>query len=195
MAFELPNLPYSKDALSPHISVETLEFHHGKHHQAYVTNLNKLVSGGEWEGKSLEEIIRTAEGGVFNNGAQVWNHSFYWNSLNPQGGGEPTGKLLEYINSAFGSFSSFKEQFTSAALNRFGSGWVWLTLDRNGQLQVSSTANQDSPLMMGQRPILGLDVWEHAYYLKYQNRRPDYVAAWWNVVNWDAVNRLFVEAK
>jgi Fe-Mn family superoxide dismutase len=187
MTFELPQLPYSKDALSPHISVETLDYHHGKHHQAYVTNLNNLVSGTKWEDKSLEEIVRAAEGGIFNNGAQVWNHTFYWNGLSPQGGDDPTGELLERINSAFGSFASLKEQFTKAAVSHFGSGWAWLVKDADGKLSIETTANAGCPLRHGKTPLLTCDVWEHAYYIDYRNARPKYVETFWKLVNWEFV--------
>ena len=194
MAIELPPLPYARDALAPHISAETIDFHYGKHHQTYVTNLNNQIKGTEFENLSLEEIIRKSSGGMFNNAAQVWNHTFYWNCLKPAsgpnpGGGEPSGKLAEAINAAFGSFDKFKEQFQAAGMGRFGSGWAWL-VDNGGKLEITSTPNQDNPLMDGKKAILGVDVWEHAYYLKYQNRRADYLGAWWNVVNWNEVNRL-----
>jgi Fe-Mn family superoxide dismutase len=199
MAFTLDPLPYAHDALEPWIDRQTMEIHHGKHHQAYVTNLNKaLESASDLSGKTLEnllanncslvpESIRTA---VRNNAGGHANHTFFWSIMGPSKGGEPTGKLAAAISSTFGSFSTFKEQFTSAAMTRFGSGWAWLTADQ-GTLRVYSTANQDSPLMEGQMPILGLDVWEHAYYLKYQNRRADYVGAWWNLINWDVVSKRF----
>ena len=189
MAIELPALPYDRAALEPHISGETLDFHHGKHHKAYVDNLNKMIAGTEFEAMPLEEIIRKAQGAMFNNAAQVWNHTFYWNCMSPNGGGEPSGKAGEAIAKAFGSFEKFKEQFAAAGTTRFGSGWAWLVND-GGKLVVTSTPNQDNPIMDGRKSgeiLLGLDVWEHAYYLKYQNRRPDYIGAWWNVVNWDAV--------
>src|SRR5690554_2006253 len=194
MPFELPALPYAQDALQPHISAETLEYHHGKHHNTYVVNLNNLIAGTENEGKSLEEIIKTSSGGLFNNAAQVWNHTFYWNCLSPNGGGEPTGELAEAINKAFGSFDAFKEEFSQAAAGRFGSGWAWLVVN-NGALEIMSTPNQDTPISEGKTPILGLDVWEHAYYLKFQNRRPEYISAFWNVVNWDEVSKRFAQAK
>jgi Fe-Mn family superoxide dismutase len=198
MAFELPALPYSHDALEPHIDTQTMQIHHGKHHQAYVTNLNKaLESAPEWADKPLAEIlakleklpesIRTA---VRNNGGGHDNHSLFWTSMGPGKGGAPTGALADAINAAFGSFDGFKEKFAAAGTSRFGSGWAWLVQDGN-KLEVYSTANQDSPIMDGKNPLLGCDVWEHAYYLKYQNRRPDYMAAFWNVVNWDEVARRF----
>ena len=199
MAFELPALPYASNALEPHIDAQTMEIHHGKHHNAYVTNLNKALEGhSDLQSKSLEQLltsldslpesIRTA---VRNNGGGHANHSMFWQIMGPNGGGEPTGALAEAINSAFGSFSQFKEQFAAAAAGRFGSGWAWLVVAPDGSLSITSTPNQDTPVMEGKSPILGLDVWEHAYYLKYQNRRPDYVAAFWNVVNWDEVARRY----
>ena len=187
MTFELPKLPYPNDALAPHVSVETLEFHHGKHHQAYVTNLNNLVPGTEWEGKGLEEIIAGADGGVFNNAAQVWNHTFYWSSLAAEGGGAPSGALLEAIDDAFGSFAGFKEQFSKAAVSHFGSGWAWLVKDSAGKLSIETTANAGCPLTEGKTPLLVCDVWEHAYYVDYRNARPKYVEAFWNLVNWEFV--------
>lgn len=203
MTATLIELPYSYDALEPYIDARTMEIHHTKHHQAYVSKFNKaLEEHPELAAKTAEELLAdyaslpdTVRQAIINNGGGHVNHTLFWQIMGPNKGGEPKGELADEINKVFGSFASFKEQFTNAALNRFGSGWAWLTLDRNGQLQVSSTANQDSPLMEGGTPIFVLDVWEHAYYLKYQNRRPDYVAAWWNVVNWDAVSQFFVEAK
>jgi Fe-Mn family superoxide dismutase len=199
MAFELPALPYASNALEPHIDAQTMEIHHGKHHNAYVTNLNKALEGhSDLQSKSLEELltsldslpesIRTA---VRNNGGGHANHSMFWQIMGPNGGGEPTGALADAVNSAFGSFSQFKEQFAAAASGRFGSGWAWLVVASDGSLSITSTPNQDPPVMEGKNPILGLDVWEHAYYLKYQNRRPDYIAAFWNVVNWDEVARRY----
>ena len=186
MSFELPALPYSRDALAPHISAETLDYHYGKHHQAYVTNLNKLVAADpSLEGKSLEDLIRTTSGGVFNNAAQVWNHTFYWNGLRPDGGGEPTGALAESIVAAFGSFAAFKEKFGAAAAGQFGSGWAWLVKNSSGALEIVTTGNAGCPLTDGKVPVLTCDVWEHAYYVDYRNARPAYVAAWWNLVNWD----------
>jgi superoxide dismutase, Fe-Mn family len=198
MAFTLPPLPYPSDALEPHIDKTTMEIHHDKHHGAYVTNLNKaLESAPALANKSIEELlannlsgvpesIRTA---VRNNGGGHANHSLFWNWLAPKGGGAPKGDIESVISSNFGSFDGFKEKFNAAATGRFGSGWAWLVKDSAGKFEITSTANQDSPLMEGKKPILGLDVWEHAYYLKYQNRRPEYIAAWWNVVNWDEVNK------
>ncbi|MDT8406968.1 MAG: superoxide dismutase [Fe] [Methylococcales bacterium] len=185
MAFELPALPYAKNALAPHISEETLEFHYGKHHQTYVTNLNNLVTGTEFAGKSLEEIVKAATGGIFNNAAQVWNHTFYWNSLSPNGGGEPTGGLANAINRSFGSFAEFKEKFTQCAVTTFGSGWAWLVKNPDGSLALVSTSNAATPLTEGQTPLLTCDVWEHAYYVDYRNARPKYLEAFWNLVNWE----------
>ena len=187
MAFELPALPYAMDALAPHISAETLEYHYGKHHKAYVDNLNKLVAGTEFEGKSLEDIIRSASGGIFNNAAQVWNHSFYWNCLSPSGGGEPSGALADAIGKACGSFAEFKEKFSTTAVTTFGSGWAWLVKKADGSLAIVSTSNAGNPLTDGDQPLLTCDVWEHAYYIDYRNARPKYVEAFWNLVNWDFV--------
>jgi Fe-Mn family superoxide dismutase len=185
MAFTLPNLPYSKDALAPHISAETLEFHHGKHHQAYVTNLNKLLEGKPEANKSLEEIIMSSEGGVFNNAAQVWNHTFYWSSMKPHGGGQPTGDLLAAINRDFGSFDKFKEQFAEAGATQFGSGWAWL-VQKDGKLSVTKTPNADLPMKHGQKALLTMDVWEHAYYIDFRNARPKYIETFLNhLANWD----------
>ena len=191
MAFELPALPYAKDALVPHISAETLEFHHGKHHQTYVTNLNNLVPGTEFEGLSLEEIILKSSGGIFNNAAQIWNHTFYWNSLAPQAGGEPTGALADAINATFGSFASFKEEFSKCAVTTFGSGWAWLVKNADGSLALVSTSNAGCPLTTGQTPLLTCDVWEHAYYIDYRNARPAYLEAFWALVNWDFAAKNF----
>lgn len=191
MAFELPPLPYAKNALEPHISAETLEFHHDKHHNAYVTNLNKLVPGTGFEGASLEEIIKKAEGGIFNNGAQVWNHTFYFNCMGPNGGGAPTGALAEAIDVAFGSFDAFKEKFAAAGAGNFGSGWTWLVKNAAGELEIVNTSNAANPLRNGLTPVLTVDVWEHAYYIDYRNARPGYLAAFWNVVNWDFVAEQF----
>lgn len=198
--FELPQLPYSYDALEPYIDKMTMEIHHTKHHNAYVTNLNKAVEGTELDGKSLEEMFKMISKvpvAVRNNGGGHWNHSLFWTLMKQNGGGNPTGKVADAITSAFGSFDDFKNKFNTAATTRFGSGWAWL-LVQDGKLVVSSTPNQDNPLMdvaeVKGTPILGLDVWEHAYYLKYQNRRPEYIDNWWNVVNWDKVNELFSKA-
>jgi Fe-Mn family superoxide dismutase len=191
MAIELPALPYSNDALAPHISSETLEFHYGKHHAGYVTKLNAAIEGTPMAEKSLEEIVKTSEGGVFNNAAQVWNHSFYWNSLSPNGGGEPTGAIKEAINKQFGSFAEFKEKFTAAAGTLFGSGWAWLVKNSDGSLSIEQTTNAACPLTKGQTPLLTCDVWEHAYYIDYRNARPQYIEAFWNLVNWDFANKNF----
>ena len=187
MAIDLPALPYDRDALAPHISAETIDFHYGKHHQAYVTNLNNQTKGTDFEAMDLEAIIRKAQGGMFNNAAQVWNHSFYWNCLAPAAGGEPTGKLADAITTAFGSFSSFKEQFTQTALATFGSGWAWLVQRQDGNLALVSTPNAATPLTGSDKPLLTCDVWEHAYYIDYRNARAEYVEAFWNLVNWDFV--------
>ncbi|MDQ3034852.1 MAG: superoxide dismutase [Myxococcota bacterium] len=189
MAFTLPELPYSKDALAPHISAETLEFHHGKHHAAYVNNLNKFVEqDASLQGKSLEDIIKSAKGPVFNNAAQVWNHTFYWNSMRPGGGGEPTGNIKAAIDKSFGSFSAFKEQFSAKAAGHFASGWAWLVKDGDG-VAIIDTHDAGSPLTMDKTPLITCDVWEHAYYVDYRNARPKYVEAWWNLVNWDFANK------
>lgn len=190
MEHKLPDLPFAKDALVPHMSAETLEYHWGKHHAAYVASLNKLIPGTEFENASLEEIIRRASGPIFNNAAQVWNHSFFWNCLSPQGGGEPSGKLADAIRNQFGSFAKFKEQFTAAAVGHFGSGWAWLSRDRDGKLVVESTANAHTPLQHNRVPLLTCDVWEHAYYIDYRNARAKFVEAFWNLVNWDYVQSL-----
>ncbi len=186
MSFELPALPFESNALEPHISAETLSFHHGKHHATYVTNLNNLVPGTEFEGKSLEEIITSAPaGGVFNNAAQIWNHTFYWNSLSPNGGGEPGGALADAINKAFGSFDEFKAKFSTSAATNFGSGWTWLVKNADGSVEIVNTSNAGCPLTDGKTPLLTCDVWEHAYYVDYRNARPKYVEAFWNLANWD----------
>ena len=186
MSFTLSELPYSKDALAPHISAETLEYHYGKHHAGYVTKLNAAVEGTDNASKSLEEVIKTSEGGLFNNAAQVWNHTFYWNSLSPDGGGEPTGDLAKAIEKDFGSFSNFKEKFSAAAAGQFGSGWAWLVKKSDGSLDIMTTANAACPLTeSGVTALLTCDVWEHAYYIDYRNARPKYIEAFWNLVNWD----------
>ncbi len=185
MAFELPALPYATNRLVPYISEETLEFHHGKHHQTYVTNLNNLVPGTEFADLSLEEIIVKSSGPIFNNAAQVWNHTFYWNSLTPDGGGEPVGALAEAINATFGSFDKFKEEFSKCAVTTFGSGWAWLVKNADGSLALVSTSNAGCPLTTGQTPLLTCDVWEHAYYIDYRNARPAYLEAFWALVNWE----------
>lgn len=191
MAFELPSLPYEMDALEPHISKQTLEFHYGKHHQTYVNNLNKLVLGTEFENASLEEIIKKSEGGVFNNAAQIWNHTFYWNCLCPNGGGSPSGKFAEAINESFGSFEAFKEKFSTASVTLFGSGWAWLVKNNQGKLEIIQESNAGNPLRNGHTPLLTCDVWEHAYYIDKQNRRPAYVDDFWKIVDWKAVENRF----
>ena len=191
MAIELPALPYARDALEPHISAETLDYHYGKHHQAYVTNLNKMLPGSDHEGQSLEEIIRSAKGGMFNNAAQVWNHTFYWNCLSPNGGGEPSGELAAAISRDFGSFAEFKEKFSANAVGTFGSGWGWLVKTPAGKLELASTSNAETPLTGDNKPLLTCDVWEHAYYIDYRNARPQYVEAFWHLVNWDFVAEQF----
>ncbi len=188
MSFELPPLPYAKDALQPHISAETLEYHYGKHHNTYVVKLNGLVPGTEFETKTLEQVITSAPAGpVFNNAAQIWNHTFYWNSLSPNGGGEPTGAVADAINSAFGSFAEFKAKFTDSAINNFGSSWTWLVKNADGSLAIVNTSNAGCPLTSGQTPLLTVDLWEHAYYIDYRNLRPDYMNAFWALVNWEFV--------
>ncbi|MDB5280438.1 MAG: superoxide dismutase [Ferruginibacter sp.] len=200
MAFTLPALPYAHDALEPHIDTLTMQIHHGKHHQAYVDNLNKALAGTPNEGKTLEEIVAVAgtiSAPVRNNGGGHWNHSFFWETMAPNAGGTPTGALADAITAAFGSFDAFKEKFAAAGVGRFGSGWAWLIV-KDGKLEISSTPNQDNPLMdvaeVKGKPVLGVDVWEHAYYLKYQNKRPDYLAAFWNVINWKKVAERFEAA-
>ena len=198
MAFTLPELPYGFDALEPHIDAKTMEIHHGKHHQTYVNNLNAAIEKApELASKSLDELMRgidtvpeAVRTAVRNNGGGHWNHSFFWKLMGPNAGGQPGGEVARAINDAFGSFDKFKEQFSAAGVGRFGSGWAWL-INNGGKLSITSTPNQDNPLMEGQKAIMGLDVWEHAYYLKYQNRRPDYISAWWNVVNWKEVESRF----
>lgn len=185
MVFELPALPYPRTALQPHISEETLDYHYAKHHQAYVTNLNNLVPGTPFENATLEDIIMKASGPIFNNGAQVWNHTFYWHSLSPEGGGEPTGKLADAINKDFGSFAQFKEAFSKAAVGQFGSGWAWLVQNTDGKLEIVATGNAGNPMTDNKKPLLTCDVWEHAYYIDYRNLRPKYVEAFWALVNWD----------
>lgn len=192
MAFELPVLPYAMNALEPYISKETLEYHYGKHHQAYVNNLNNLVPGTEFEGKSLEHIIKHSSGGIFNNAAQVWNHTFYWNCLTPEGGGEPTGKLLEAINQTFGSFAQFKELFSKSAVTLFGSGWTWLVKNASGQLEIVNTGNAGVPMTDNKTALLTCDVWEHAYYIDVRNARPKYVENYWQLVNWQFVAKNYL---
>jgi Fe-Mn family superoxide dismutase len=187
MVHELPKLPFAPDALEPFISKRTIEYHYGKHHQAYVNNLNNLIPGTEFENATLEDIIMKASGGVFNNGAQVWNHTFYWNCLKPQGGGEPAGALSDLIEKNFGSFGDFKEKFSKAGATLFGSGWAWLIVKENGALEIVQESNAGNPLRNGAKPILTLDVWEHAYYLDKQNARPDYITDFWKLVDWGKV--------
>lgn len=187
MSFELPALPYEKNALEPHISAETLEYHYGKHHNTYVVNLNNLIKGTEFEGKSLEEIIKTSTGGIFNNAAQVWNHTFYWHCLSPKGGNAPTGAVADAINKAFGSFEAFKEELTKSAVGNFGSGWTWLVKKADGSLAIVNTSNAATPLTNGDKPLLTVDVWEHAYYIDYRNARPKYLGNFWALVNWEFV--------
>ena len=202
MAFDLPKLPYAYDALEPHLDARTMEIHHTKHHQGYTSKLNDAIKGTDLDGKSIEEILKGLDmnnGAVRNNGGGFFNHSLFWEIMSPEGGGTPTGELAAAIDSAFGSFDKFKEQFAAAAGTRFGSGWAWLCVHKGGKLEVCSTPNQDNPLMPGTgcegAPILGLDVWEHAYYLNYQNRRPDYISAFFNVINWDKVSQLYAAGK
>ncbi len=191
MAFTLPPLPYAMDSLEPHISAETLEYHYGKHHQTYVNNLNKLVEGTEYANMAIEEVIKKSTGAIFNNAAQAWNHTFYWNCLSPNGGGEPRGALLKAINDNFNSFNEFKEKFSQTAITTFGSGWAWLTQDNQGKLHLASTSNAGTPMTEGVTALLTCDVWEHAYYIDYRNARPTYLEAFWNLVNWDFVSQNF----
>ncbi|WDM22784.1 superoxide dismutase [Paenibacillus polymyxa] len=203
MAFQLPELPYAKDALEPHIDAQTMEIHHDRHHNTYVTNLNAaLESAPELQSKSLEDLISNLDSvpesirtAVRNNGGGHHNHSLFWEVIGPNGGGQPTGAIAEAISNELGGYDKFKEDFTKAATTRFGSGWAWLVVGKDGKLAITSTPNQDSPLFEGLTPVLGLDVWEHAYYLKYQNKRPDYIAAFYNVINWDEVNKRYAAAK
>jgi Fe-Mn family superoxide dismutase len=191
MEHTLPALPYANDALQPHISKETLEFHYGKHHQTYVTNLNNLIKGTEFESMSLEDIVRKSSGGVFNNAAQIWNHTFYWNSLAPKGGGQPSGALAAAINAKWGSFDAFKDAFTKSAIGNFGSSWTWLVKKADGSLDIVNTSNAATPLTGADKPVLTCDLWEHAYSIDYRNRRPDYLNAFWALVNWDFAARNF----
>jgi superoxide dismutase, Fe-Mn family len=202
MAFELPPLPYDYNALEPYIDTQTMQLHHDKHHQAYITNLNNAVQGTDFASRAVEDILRRINDvpenirtAVRNNGGGHANHSMFWQIMRPNGGGQPSGDLANAIQQTFGSFDQFKAAFNDAGVKRFGSGWAWLVLDQNGKLQVISTANQDSPLMEGSYPVMGNDVWEHAYYLKYQNRRPEYLNAWWNVVNWDEIAKRYQQAR
>ncbi|HLV92264.1 MAG TPA: superoxide dismutase [Aequorivita sp.] len=202
MSFELPKLPYAVDALEPHIDAKTMEIHHGRHHNGYTGNLNKAIEGTDLEGKSIEDILKNLDmnnKAVRNNGGGYYNHNLFWTVMSPNGGGKPSGDLAKAIDDAYGSFDAFKEKFSSAAATQFGSGWAWLCVHKGGKVEVCSTPNQDNPLMpgvgCGGQPILGLDVWEHAYYLNYQNKRPDYVAAFWNVINWDEVQANYDKHK
>ena len=191
MEHTLPALPYAMDALAPHISKETLEFHYGKHHQAYATNLNNLIKGTEFENASLEDIVKKSSGGVFNNAAQIWNHTFYWNSLSPKGGGKPSGSLAAAIDAKWGSFDAFKEAFTKSAVGNFGSSWTWLVKKSDGSLDIVNTSNAATPLTTADKPLMTCDLWEHAYYIDYRNRRPDYLGAFWNLVNWEFAAKNF----
>ena len=191
MEHTLPPLPFAKNALVPNMSEETLEYHYGKHHQTYVTNLNKLIPGTEFENLSLEEIVKKASGGVFNNSAQIWNHTFFWNSLSPKGGGAPAGALADAINAKYGSYDKFKEEFTKVATGTFGSGWTWLVKKADGSLDIVSTSNAATPLTTDSKPLLTLDVGEHAYYIDYRNARPKFIEAFWNIVNWDFASKNF----
>jgi len=193
MSFELPNLPYAKNALEPYISAETLDYHYGKHHQTYVTNLNNLTKDTENANKSLEEIITSSTGGLFNNAAQVWNHTFYWNSLTPNAKNKPSGKLLTEIEKAFGSFDSFKEKFSTNAATNFGSGWTWLVKNPDGSVEIFNTSNADSTIKHGKQALITIDVWEHAYYVDYRNARPKYIEAFWNLANWDFAEKNYAK--
>jgi Fe-Mn family superoxide dismutase len=191
MNHTLPTLPYALNALEPHISQKTLEFHYGKHHQAYITNLNNLLPGTKYENATLESIVMEADGPIFNNGAQIWNHTFYFTGFSPKGGGEPAGNLADAIKKSFGSFSEFKEKFSKSAITLFGSGWAWLVKNADGSLGIIQESNAGNPLRKGLVPILTCDVWEHAYYLDYQNRRPDYIASFWKIVDWEIIGKRF----
>lgn len=188
MEHKLPALPYTKDALEPHISAETLNYHHDKHHRAYIEKLNKLIKGTNHENKPLTEIVMSSEGELFNNAAQAWNHDFFWKCLSPNGGGEPTGKINDMIQERWGNFAKFKDEFSEQAKSNFGSGWTWLILNRSNKLEILNTSNAGTPIAEGLKPLMTLDIWEHAYYIDYRNKRPDYITAFWNVVNWDFVN-------
>ncbi|WP_429497585.1 superoxide dismutase [Robbsia andropogonis] len=191
MEHQLPPLPYAKDALQPHMSAETLEYHYGKHHQTYVTNLNKLIPDTEFESLTLEEIVKKSSGGVFNNAAQIWNHTFFWNCLSPNGGGAPTGALADAITAKWGSYDKFKEAFAAAAAANFGSGWTWLVKKADGSVDIVSTSNAATPLTSDAKALLTIDVWEHAYYIDHRNSRPNFLAAFWNIVNWDFAAKNF----
>jgi Fe-Mn family superoxide dismutase len=192
---QLPPLPYGRDALEPHMSAETLEYHHGKHHKAYVDKVNELIAGTRYEHMSLEEIVRDSRDALFNNAAQAWNHAFFWNCLSPAGGGKPRGRLAQAIDASFGSLDGFKDKFTAAAVEVFGSGWAWLVHDRAGALSIEKTANADTPIAHNGKPLLTCDVWEHAYYIDYRNARPEFVKAYWNIVNWEFANRNFEDQR
>lgn len=189
MEHKLPDLPYPKDALQPYISAETLEYHYGKHHKAYVTKLNELIKDTKFQNMTLEETIKNAEGPIFNNAAQTWNHTFFWNCLSPKGGGHPGGKILDLINKSWGNFDKFKTEFSKSAVANFGSGWTWLTLNQKGDLEILNTSNADNPMKHDVKALLTLDVWEHAYYIDYRNARPEFVNAFWNVANWEFVGK------
>lgn len=189
MSFTLPELPYAKNALVPHMSEETLQFHHGKHHNAYVNNLNNLIKETKFEKMSLEEIILSSEGGIFNNAAQIWNHTFFWNCLSPKGGGNPTGAIEKLINEQWGNFENFKEAFTKSAATNFGAGWTWLAKNKEGKLEIINTSNAQNPIKTDMKPLLTLDIWEHAYYIDYRNERPKFIAGFWALVNWDFANK------
>ncbi len=191
MEHKLPELPFAKDSLQPHMSAETFDYHYSKHHQAYVTKLNELIKGTKYEKMDLVELVLSSEGAVFNNAAQHWNHSFFWNCLSPKGGGAPTGKGLELINKKWGNFDKFKEEFAKAATSNFGSGWTWLVLNKSGEAEILNTSNAQTPMTSGQKALMTLDVWEHAYYIDYRNSRPNFINAYWNLVNWDFVNKNF----
>jgi len=193
MAITLPALPFEKNALEPHISAETLEYHYGKHHNTYVVKLNGLIEGTEFANKSLEEIVKSSSGGIFNNAAQIWNHTFYWNSLSPNGGGEPTGALATAINASFGSFAEFKAKFTESAVNNFGSSWTWLVKNTDGSLAIVNTSNAATPITDGSTPLITVDLWEHAYYIDYRNLRPSYLEAFWALANWEFANNNFTK--
>lgn len=193
MSFQLPSLPYAKNALEPHISQETIEYHYGKHHSTYVNNLNNLIKGTNFQGKKLEEIIKNAQGGIFNNAAQVWNHTFYWHCLAPNAGGEPTGKIAEAINQQFDSFEKFKQQFTDAAIKNFGSGWTWLVKQANGKLSIINTSNAATPISGDDKPLLTVDIWEHAYYIDYRNVRAEYLTNFWSLANWPFVEQNLLQ--
>ncbi|MHA7881008.1 MAG: superoxide dismutase [Saccharospirillum sp.] len=193
MAFELPALPYDRTALEPHISAETLDYHHGKHHATYVTKLNGLVPGTEFEGKSLEDIIKSSSGGVFNNAAQIWNHTFYWHCLSPNGGGAPTGALADAINAKWGTFEAFQKEFDEKAVNNFGSSWTWLVKNSDGSLDIVNTSNAGTPITEDKTPLLTVDLWEHAYYIDYRNARPKYLEAFWKLVNWEFAGENFAK--